>query len=59
MTLTILLFEKNTKNSYSHLWHTECMKLIQKPRGTRVIDDIMIVGGIIGPLSAIPQIIAI
>ena len=35
------------------------MRLIKKPKGTRLIDDIMVAGGIIGPLSAIPQIVSI
>ena len=35
------------------------MRIVKIPNKTHFIDDIMIAGGVIGPLSAIPQIISI
>lgn len=35
------------------------MRIIKVQKNTHVIDDIMIAGGVIGPLSALPQIISI
>lgn len=35
------------------------MLVIQKPKGVKLIDEIMLAGGVIGPISAIPQILTI
>lgn len=35
------------------------MRLIKIPDKTHFIDDVMVLGGVVGPLSALPQIINI